>query len=368
MGAEMGAQPQIQRIPSLDGLRATSILLVVLGHALTHGVAPAPLKALAPLFSAELGVMIFFVISGYLITTLLADEMARGVASLPRFYARRFVRLAPAQLVFVGAMFLLTGVTPLHLSACQFATALTYTKNYACRGWVDAHLWSLSVEEQFYLLWPAALVFLPRRWAVRFAVFLLLLAPVTRAAEYHLGHRAYYWLLANTDALMIGCLAALYANAGVLSRLTAWRPGGGRFFAVLLALVPVFLSKSQIFGAADVLIGQTLQALAAAYLILSFTKVREGLTYRLLNTGPVRALGLISYSLYLWQQLFFATPADFGGLSSPLLAFPVNVLAALALAVLSYSLVERPLLNVRRMLAARPAPQFPWPYPLVRVF
>jgi peptidoglycan/LPS O-acetylase OafA/YrhL len=343
-------------------------VLVVLGHAFTHGVASPPLKALAPLFSAELGVVIFFVISGYLITTLLADEMDRDVASLPRFYARRFVRLAPAQLVFIGALFLLTGVTPLRLSACQFATALTYTKNYACRGWVDAHLWSLSVEEQFYLLWPAALVFLPRCWAVRFAVLLLLLAPVTRAAEYHLGHRAYYWLLANTDALMVGCLAALYANSAAVSRLIAWRPGIGRFFAALLALVPVLLGRSQMFGAADVLMGQTVQALAAAYLILSFTKVREGLTYRLLNTTPMRALGVISYSVYLWQQLFFATPADFGGLSSPLLVFPLNVLAVLAMAALSYTLVERPLLSLRRILAARPAPQFPWPYPLVRSF
>jgi peptidoglycan/LPS O-acetylase OafA/YrhL len=113
---ERSNEPAPQRIPSLDGLRAVSILLVVLGHALGHGVAPSALKPFAPFFNGELGVLIFFVISGYLITTLLSGEVARGVISLPRFYARRFVRLAPAQLVFIGSLFLLTKLTPLRMS------------------------------------------------------------------------------------------------------------------------------------------------------------------------------------------------------------------------------------------------------------
>ena len=349
----VGNQTKAQRIPSLDGLRAVSITLVVLGHALGHGTVSPALRDFAPFFSGELGVLIFFVISGYLITTLLADEIAKGDASLPRFYARRLVRLVPAQLAFVGTLFLLTQLTPLQMSACQFATALTYTKNYACGAWVDGHLWSLSVEEQFYLLWPAALVFLPRRFAVGLAVLMLLLvAPGSRAVEYLVGHRAFFWLSSNADALMMGCLAGLYCQSAPLTRLVFWRPALGRVAAITLASIPVYLGSHLMLGAANVLFGQTLQALAAAYLVLSFTQVRRGWTYRFFNTRPVQALGVLSYSLYLWQQLFVSTPTDLNGVSSPTLVFPLNVGAAFCMAVLSYRLIERPLLGVRRALAA----------------
>jgi peptidoglycan/LPS O-acetylase OafA/YrhL len=121
--------------------------------------------------------------------------------------------------------------------------------------------------------------------------------------------------------------------------------------------IPIFLASHLMFGAVNVLVGQTLQALAAAYMLLSYTQVRRGWTYRLLNTSPVCWVGVLSYSLYLWQQPFFSTPSDFGIRSSPLLVFPANVIAAFCMAVLSYNLVERPMLRLRRALAAKAVPE-----------
>ena len=80
------------------------------------------------------------------------------------------------------------------MTGCQFFTALTYTKNYGCGAWIDGHLWALSVEEQFYLLWPIVLIRAPRRIAVIGAFGLIALSPVSRAAEYVLGGRSFFWL------------------------------------------------------------------------------------------------------------------------------------------------------------------------------
>ena len=140
--------------------------------------APALFNYVATLFDGALGVRIFFVISGFLISLLLQNEMmssASGV-SLTKFYIRRFLRLAPAQIAFVFALFLLTKVTSLELRACQYLTALTYTKNYWCGSWVDGHLWSLSVEEQFYLLWPFVLTRVSQKIAL-YVAFLYLCVP-----------------------------------------------------------------------------------------------------------------------------------------------------------------------------------------------
>ena len=164
------------RIPSLDGLRAISILFVLFSHAVGthHFLAEGQVGPLLGL--GELGVRVFFVISGYLITTLLLEETARyGRIDLGRFYLRRTMRIFPAFYAFVLALIVLEAVGLIALNPGDKLHALTYTSNYdPDRSWYVGHTWSLAVEEHFYLLFPLlALVLLRRTQPQRAAAVLL---------------------------------------------------------------------------------------------------------------------------------------------------------------------------------------------------
>src|SRR5215469_8527111 len=171
-----------RNIPSLDGLRTLSILMVLLGH--LYGTLGYPKNAVTLELShfAHFGVQVFFVISGFLITTLLLREREKtGRINLVHFYLRRTFRIFPAAFFYISVMALV--VHPGYL-----LYAYTYTMCYAgqARPWVLGHLWSLSVEEQFYLLWPAALVlgFAVRR---RIGWTVVALAPIARLAFWIAG-------------------------------------------------------------------------------------------------------------------------------------------------------------------------------------
>lgn len=320
---------------------------MVLGHAVTFS-APAAWRPLTVVFDGTLGVRVFFVISGFLITTLLLREQERGGIALSRFYIRRALRLGPVQLAYVAALFILTQTTALQVSTCQFVTALTYTKNYACSGWVDGHLWSLSVEEQFYLIWPAVLVFLPARWRVWAVLALMVAAPISRAIQYEMGSRSFTWLTSNADALMAGCLTAMWLGSGRLTTaMLQPRTLLGRVVAVAAIVLPQVLSAHLWLGAFTVTLGPSLQSAAVAYLIVSLVKVEGGPTYVALNLPPVRFLGRMSYSLYVWQELFFTTPAAFGPAAAPWLTFPLNIACALLAGLASYLLIEGPMTRLR---------------------
>lgn len=146
------------RITSLDGLRALSIGMVVAGHAAVRRGPAAFGWWLALLGRPELGVDVFFVLSGYLITRLLLDEERRsGGISLREFYLRRAFRILPALHFYVLVMAILCGAHLVGISAGSFIDALVFTRNYGVfggGGWWFGHFWSLAVEEQFYLAWP----------------------------------------------------------------------------------------------------------------------------------------------------------------------------------------------------------------------
>src|SRR3954453_5101511 len=148
------------RIPSLDGIRALSIAMVLMLH-LSDTKNFLSYRYVEPFNFGFFGVWTFFIISGFLITSLLLEETAStGTISLKNFYFRRTMRIFPCSYVYLAVI----GVLGL-LPAIDFWHALTYTVNYHQfgRAWHISHLWSLSVEEQFYLLWPAVLCYGGRR-------------------------------------------------------------------------------------------------------------------------------------------------------------------------------------------------------------
>jgi len=226
------------RIPSLDGLRAISIVLVLVGHlAGTHGF---PLTAaMGNRFAlAEIGVHVFFVISGFLITGLLLDEFAKtDRIRLGRFYFRRTLRIFPPYYVFIAALLAAQALSLIRLAPGDAFHAVSYTSNYdASRSWWVGHTWSLSVEEQFYLLWPATLVLLGVRRAVAISAAVVAVTPLVRLAEIQyfpmyaagIGHR----FETIADAIAIGCVLA--ATRGWLhrQRLYTWFQRSPLFVAV----------------------------------------------------------------------------------------------------------------------------------------
>lgn len=342
------------RLPSLDGIRAVCITLVVGAHARRSIGFPESWKTPSDyLFHGHLGVLVFFVLSGFLITYLLCrEESVTGRISLSAFYTRRFLRIIPVYLAYVAVVVAIDAFTQLDVSACQYFTTLTYTKNYACGSWIDAHLWSLSVEEQFYLAWPILLMFLSARGRRRAAALLVISVPFFRLAfDAYLDPR---WVqqatMTNMDSLMIGsALGMLLATRPVqLDRALSWNTTPMRGLCAAVIYGVWMLELHDVAGAFVVTLGKTVQAAAAGYLIASYARIKGGPIFAFLNLRPVQYVGVLSYSLYIWQQPFFdGLVAEWLPGPPVFMTFPLNIVAAFAVAACSYHLLEMPLLRLR---------------------
>lgn len=340
----------VRRIPSLDGLRALSILLVFWGHlAGTRGFVRLPKRWEHWLDFSELGVRIFFVISGYLISTLLFREQEQaGSIRLGRFYLRRTLRIFPAYYALLAVVALLVATREAVVMPGDFLHALTYTTNYhAIRSWYVGHTWSLSVEEQFYLLWPAAVVLLGRAGAITAAIAVLIVVPVLRVASWWFSPDSRP-LIGETfqttaDAIAAGCVLA--GAQGWLRNRSVWTKPMDAATWWLVPLAVVLLSRLRDHPSVDLSIGMTLTNVGIVWMI-DRCLVRPHQDFaRVLNWAPAVFVGTMSYSLYLWQQLFLNRRS-----AAPWCAFPVNVLLALACAWLSYRWIERPMLALRQRL------------------
>ena len=195
------------RIPSLDGIRAISIMMVIVGHlSRTKGM---PLDLSHAEAYAEFGVRVFFIISGFLITSILLSEHKNsGGIDLQRFYIRRAYRIFPAAYAFMLVMFIVYWKS---LSALAMVMAATYTSNYHPRPWPLAHLWSLAVEEQFYLLWPAILAYF-FRFRTKVVVAVILGTPLLNVLLFYFktaSNVVGFWFPTVADGLAMGCLLSL---------------------------------------------------------------------------------------------------------------------------------------------------------------
>ncbi len=343
------------RIASLDGIRAFSILLVVLGHArqALPELSGAAGVVAGLLGNQSLGVSTFFVLSGFLITTLLVREQeATGTVHLGHFYLRRAFRILPAFYVYVAIIAGLSVLNGWAIPGSHFLSAVTFTWNYvpSTEGWWLGHGWSLSVEEQFYLFWPLVLLVLGRRRATWVAGALLLAAPLLRLATYALlpewRGRIPIMLHTRVDALMFGCLLALLPWHGAVlrkaRRLLELRVHWGAA-VFLLVLSPLLTERFR--GAWLLPVGFSLEGACIALLLFWAVTRPETAVGRVLNSRPAVHLGALSYSLYLWQQPF-TEPA----FSHQPGVFPLNLLGAWVAAELSHRFVEQGFLRLRQRL------------------
>ncbi|MBO9712296.1 acyltransferase [Sphingomonas sp.] len=369
------------RLPALDGWRALSIVFVLLLHIQpADGFDPEVGRVLRWLPDGGFGVEIFFVISGFLITYLLLLEWNRaGSISIGGFYLRRALRILPAYCAFLVAVTGLCLFTAFGLTGWQVAALLTYTANFdPTMPWTVGHIWSLSVEEQFYLLWPASFLLLLSRPSLSrpslsgslsspmLACLLpILFAPIARLLSYfHLGGPLFatYSFFAHADLLAFGCLMALLCgyHGDRVAMLLERHPRALAAAAIAMMLVPHVLTRLATGGIFTVPFRGTFDGIGISTLLLLSLRHADRPAVRWLDWPAVRRFGTWSYSIYLWQQLFLTPSAVYGFDAPPLpLRLPWNLAGAIGAAVLCHYLIERPFLGLKDRLGRRRHPPIP---------
>ena len=300
-------------------MRAISITLVILSHLVKWK--HVSLEVLGSY--GALGVHVFFVLSGFLITNLLLREYERtSTIQLGDFYVRRAYRIFPAAFVFLAIVIVLYWQ---QMRWYHTVAAVFYLANMdISRPWIFGHLWSLGIEEQFYLL--CVLIAAPIFWVGLYAF---------KVRNGLLGS-----LPAYSDQLAIGCLLAIFAPR--IPKIRGWVALVMVFAAFFIPWFPATSPGRTLFM---LFVLRPLLNLSIAGLVLHVIQV----PYRVLNWSPVAWLGKISYSLYLWQELFCSNPSLHLGY--------FLVIPALACACLSYYCVEQPMLRLREKRARSRLPE-----------
>jgi peptidoglycan/LPS O-acetylase OafA/YrhL len=352
----------------LDALRFFAVMGVLVTHYLGPGLSTSIFGRLP---WGELGVRLFFVLSGFLITGILIGGRDLGERSperrlffLRQFYVRRFLRIFPIYYVVLVAL-VVANVAPVRQI---WPWLFTYTTNiyiWHHLYWPAnvGHFWTLAVEEQFYLMWPWLMLFLPRRWLVPFLLGLVCLAPIYRLyASFHFswdtthgGFASGALTVAVLESLALGALLAIAARADregerlqrALRRVVL--PIGVAGYATLLAISDRGLDQH-----ASVALGQTAEALIFCWLIGSASRGFGGSFGRLLEWRPISYLGKISYGIYIFH---YFVPAAFGAAAkrfgiqyhdAGIVNFVACSLATFAIAALSWQLFEARVNGLKR--------------------
>jgi peptidoglycan/LPS O-acetylase OafA/YrhL len=334
--------------PSLDGLRGVSILLVIVCHVAFE-------QPLAKYFDGQIGVEIFFVISGFLITTLLLKEKATtGTVSFKKFYVRRFLRIMPVVVLFLAVLLALNFIFQLHISYLSFLSALLYFRNLPFKSigeWHAGHFWSLSVEEQFYLLFPWLLIRNVPKAASGMVIFiitvpLLCYLGYNRVGPFqtnHLLHIATFIIInlfgKGTVSILIGALFSVLMFYGQFS----YAPRN-RYLSLLLFILAlaIRITVSPLYVP---YVSEVIFACLMAYIII-LNLHADNLLAKMLNLRLLTWIGLLSYSLYIWQQLFTHQQpwaGYFPYADSPWL----NIPALFLVAYLSYNFYEKRFLKLK---------------------
>jgi peptidoglycan/LPS O-acetylase OafA/YrhL len=341
-------------IPTLTGWRAVSVVAVVLYHGRIGFFGD---DSLLTSISARgyMGVDVFFAISGFLICSLLLRESGRtGAIDLRRFYMRRCLRILPPYYVALAVLALLGVMGVIRIRLLNVPSCLFFYRNLMPLGmdahgdFYTAHFWSLAVEEQFYLLWPVLLLGLQ---AARVALCLALLSLFWKvlAGQFPLVSGimpAPMSLLSHTDTILWGCLAAIY-----LPQLREWA-GRVRCSQLWLPLLALLLGTQ----ASHSPLLLPLSAVLLPALVLSTVLQPGSWLGRVLEWPPLCWLGTLSYSIYLWQELFLPElPSETARRGLHLLQHaPWNVWAILVCACASHYLVEMPASWLAQRLSALP--------------
>ena len=336
------------RIGALDGWRGAAILLVLIDHAgeLSHASWFHKVTRVG-----ATGVGIFFALSGFLITSLLISEQKKtGRIHLAKFYTRRVFRIVPSVVVFLATLLCLRYWKLLQVTNLQVLSSLFLFRNYIPSdwgaGWYTAHFWSLMVEEHFYLIWPLLLLFTRANLKILIGVALTVAAWRAVSLHYHLLPGP--WAPGRTDiridALLWGCILAIGVSR------PEWREHLKRRLPGWLMLLLVLVDIASNLGN-----GQhnysSYEPIILALLVVWPILYAESALRRLLDNRALTLIGKVSYSLYIWQQLWMLFPG--APMVFPRLqAFPFSVFMALCCGVTSYYCVEKPFIDLGRWVVS----------------
>jgi len=343
------ARDRARHRPALDGLRGVAVLAVLLYHARVPFVR-----------GGHVGVDVFFVLSGFLITTLLVAEIdTAGRVDVLAFYVRRALRLLPALLLFVAVCCLLVvtiGPNVYRTPTLQGAPyVLSYLANvHQAFGWDGGRLglfdatWSLSMEEQFYLLWPVVLVALLVLVRHRRQHAALLLFGISLAIGLHRlwlafggagWERLSYAPDVRADGLLIGCALALFL-ASPSARSPRWLPAAGVVSLLVLAVIGSRYPGNDPFLFWD--LGATIVVLAAGCMLWTLVSGTSPRLDAIFSWRPLRSTGRISYGLYLWHfPIVFALGAAGAWAWGWWVSAPIAIGLSYVAAAFSFALVER---------------------------
>ncbi|MCJ0742442.1 acyltransferase family protein [Pedobacter montanisoli] len=336
----------MQRIKFLDGIRGVSILMVVVSHAASTILFPSNLSPIIKFFfDGNLGVRSFFVLSGFLITSiLLNEENKKGNINLKNFYLKRTFRILPVYFLYILSIFIIdTTNGAFTVNTNSYIQAITFTTGLWLWGkgsWLLVHSWSLSIEEQFYLIWPLVMIFSKNRKQILILTFLSF--PVIRlfAGYFKLLNTYNYSIFLQGDGIVAGCLLAFYYNDEKIQKYLKlkWIPIA--FIIIYLIKVPFYFHS---LVALTATCNNIIQSVLIAYIIATLLNQPKGFIYNFLNTSILIYIGRISFSLYIWQQLFLVPKG-----SHPQIAiFPYNIIMSIAIATVSYYLIELTFLRLR---------------------
>lgn len=315
----------MNRIPTLDGWRGIAILLVMITH-LQAGLLGHLYSGYGWLDLGLHGVEIFFVLSGYLITAHLLEEEK---IHLKRFYLRRFFRLMPAAWAYLLFVFLLGMASGVRTIGSDVWSCLLFYRNYfpsmeTSSNTLTLHYWSLSLEEQFYLIWPPILVLVGRRWALVVASAGAIGCAAFRFfhwASYESGFR-YLRTEVRADALLAGCILALLLDYPVIR---AWlvNHGSNIFWFCIPPLAWDFFRYHHLLPLNE--------SLLIAAMIACTSLHPASIPSRMLEWQHLKFTGIMSYSFYIWQNIFLRSNwGPFGFLLLAIFAFG------------SWKLIEKP--------------------------
>jgi peptidoglycan/LPS O-acetylase OafA/YrhL len=327
----------------LDGVRGVAILLVLGQHAPTR-----------PLIDGYVGVTVFFCLSGYLITTLLVRELQGGAIDVRAFYRRRAARLGPALVTVLAVTIVVLLIARHDLSveqifapagaAVSYATSVfDWTGHFFTTNDYFNYTWSLSIEEQFYLLWPFALLWGYRRNPRLFAALTVSLIGISLAINLYLGLSRAVWFDpheyvgsdTNSLPILVGSLLAIVVHNGWLSRTLRYL---APYALLAVVLLPALAYRNDTYHTSLVRVAGT--GLTLVILIGVVTRPRSAVG-SLLASGPMRWLGERSYSIYLWNVL--ARIATLHALGHTVVGDIAWIAMFVVLAEASFRFVERPL-------------------------
>jgi peptidoglycan/LPS O-acetylase OafA/YrhL len=347
-----GSPARSSKIPSLDGVRAISFLIVFVAHAGLDWIVPG-----------RFGVNIFFLLSGYLITTLMIRERAKaGWISLKLFYARRALRIFPPMYAITGATLLYLWMTHQMpgITLGGLCSQLFYYQNYWYHGGLIpglGPLWSLAVEEHFYLFFPPLMLLFLDRWRMNYAqiakalLWICAFILIWRCFVVAYMPDGLRWARdqsdTRADSILFGCVLACLEQTRSCERIFVRRRLERYVLPACFLLLLVTLTVRNVIFRET--LRYTLQALAIAPMLYYVVHVPETLVGRILNSRVLGRLGILSYSLYLLHATVLLEMNRL--LHSRLLAAIVAFVVAVMLAEATHILIERPTDRLRKRFA-----------------